>query len=89
MMMRGGNTSSGGIAGRRGSVMGGMMGQQRPVMGGNVNNPYNNNVDPLLLDPSLDPEYGQPEIGLSELVSAVITFDYIIYVGDEIKTGRR
>lgn len=89
MMMRGGNTSSGGIAGRRGSVMGGMMGQQRPMMGGNVNNPYNNNVDPLLLDPSLDPEYGQPEIGLSELVSAVVTFDYIIYVGDEIKTGRR
>ena len=56
---------------------------------GNMMNNGNEYVDPLLLDPALSPEYGQPEIGLSELISGVITFDYIIYVGDEIKASRR
>jgi len=84
----------GGSGGRMPMMGGSRAGGRMPMMGG----ARGRSADPDSMggygaqgnmDPSYDPDYGQASIGVSELVSGTITFDYLIYVGDEIKLNKR
>ena len=76
-IMRGGRTSTPGM----------------PKLPGMTRNYQNNSGYPGMpeeeIDYSLDPNYGQAEVGLSEVVSVRITIEYLIFIGDEIKGKKR